>query len=216
MNICKYDIYFICILLLIAYLYFNPIKSEGFQTTTGYQADIEAIRNLSSIAAQLTSNNTLTMPGSLNITNNLSVTGKITGDNIKIGDWTIKQNKNGHLMFVKDGSDYNDSYDNIKENSGVVLFTQDGNMWLSRGNGQGKPQGYTSDAIQWITKNYLPLSGGTMTGNLALDNNTLYFGKLTDKSQFMKLGQIRVLKPGANPFKPEFQTLNTITTDNTN
>jgi hypothetical protein len=47
---------------------------EKFQSTTsGYQADIEAIRNLSSIATQLTSNNTLTMPGALNITNELKM-----------------------------------------------------------------------------------------------------------------------------------------------
>ncbi len=84
MNICKYDIYFIIVLLLIAYVYFNPMKSENFQSTgvTGYQADVEAIRNLSSIATQLTANNSLTMPGALNVTNNLSVTGNIKTNKI--------------------------------------------------------------------------------------------------------------------------------------
>lgn len=90
MNICKYDIYFIIVLLLIAYVYFNPIKNEGFQSTTlGYQADIEAIRNLSSIAQQLTSNNTLTMPGKLNVTSELNV-----GSNINLAGNLIIPNKN--------------------------------------------------------------------------------------------------------------------------
>ena len=75
MNICKSDIYFIVVLCIIFYLhFFTNNKTENFQsTTTGYQADIEAIRNLSSIASQLTLSNQLTMPGALNVTNNLNI-----------------------------------------------------------------------------------------------------------------------------------------------
>jgi hypothetical protein len=74
MNICKSDIYFVILLFIIFYLNFSVKKPENFQsTTTGYQGDIEAIRNLSNIATQLTSNNTLTMPGILNVSNNLNI-----------------------------------------------------------------------------------------------------------------------------------------------
>jgi len=70
-------IYQIILIFIIVFIY-DQIKTlffdkETFQTTiTGYQADIEAIRNLSSIATQLTTNNKLTMPGSLTITNKLA------------------------------------------------------------------------------------------------------------------------------------------------
>ena len=99
MYICKYDIYFIILLCFIIYLYLNQNKNEGFQSTaTGYQADIEAIRNLSSIATQLTTNNNLTMPGILNITNSLSA-----NDNISV---TNKTNEGGRIRILnslKDG-----------------------------------------------------------------------------------------------------------------
>ncbi len=72
MSLCTYDVLFIIIFFVFIYMFF--FKNEGFQsTTTGYQADVEAIRNLSSIATQLTSNNTVTMPGKLNITGGLGV-----------------------------------------------------------------------------------------------------------------------------------------------
>jgi hypothetical protein len=78
MNICKSEIYFVILLIIIFYLNYSNKNKEGFQsssTTTGYQADIEAIRNLSSIATQLTTSNKLTMPGALTVTNDLTVGG---------------------------------------------------------------------------------------------------------------------------------------------
>ena len=102
MNVCKYDIYFIITLCFIIYLYFNQNKNEGFQSTTGYQADVEAIRNLSNIATQLTTSNTLTMPGLLNVSDTISVNknrnegGRISirnslkdGKKDQTNDWTI-------------------------------------------------------------------------------------------------------------------------------
>ena len=55
MNICKKDILLLILCIIVIYLLYKDfIKKEGFQsTTTGYQADIEAIRNLSNIATQL-------------------------------------------------------------------------------------------------------------------------------------------------------------------
>jgi len=76
MNICIKDIYLIILSLIVLYLFYSRIYEEKFQnTTTGYQADVEAIRNLSSIASQLTTSNNLTMPGALNITGYLRTTG---------------------------------------------------------------------------------------------------------------------------------------------
>ena len=83
MNICKSDIYFIILLFIILYLNFFYKESEHFQNiedikntiNTVYQADIEAIRNLSNIATQLTKDSLNTLPGSLKITNKLSTNG---------------------------------------------------------------------------------------------------------------------------------------------
>lgn len=101
MNFCKSDIYFIIVLLLITYLYFNPIKNEGFQATTnsGYLADIESIRNLSNIAIQLTTNNALTMPGDLKITNNLVVRSGKEANQVQIGESEIKFRGDGKAHY---------------------------------------------------------------------------------------------------------------------
>jgi hypothetical protein len=75
-------------------------NKEKFQSTTsGYQADVEAIRNLSSIATQLTTNNTLTMPGALNITNELSVKTGDPGKQVKIGSSQIKFRGDGIVHY---------------------------------------------------------------------------------------------------------------------
>ena len=83
MNICKSDIYFIILLFIIVYLNFFYKESENFQSiddvkktiNTVYQADIEAIRNLSDIATQITKDSKNTLPGSLKIINKLSTNG---------------------------------------------------------------------------------------------------------------------------------------------
>ena len=74
-------------------------NKEKFQSTaTGYQADIEAIRNLSNIATQLTTNNTLTMPCALNVTNSLSA-----NDNISVKNKTVEGGRIRILNSLKDG-----------------------------------------------------------------------------------------------------------------
>jgi hypothetical protein len=78
MKICNFDLIILVIVMFFVVFAYDQIKNlinnkENFQsTTTGYQADIEAIRNLSSIATQLTTNNKLTIPSSLIITNKLA------------------------------------------------------------------------------------------------------------------------------------------------
>jgi hypothetical protein len=65
MNICIKDIYLIILSLIVLYLFYSRIYEEKFQnTSTGYQADVEAIRNLSSIATKLMSGG-LSIPGNL-------------------------------------------------------------------------------------------------------------------------------------------------------
>jgi hypothetical protein len=111
MNICKSDIYFIILLALFLILFYKIYKleniKEGFDATSDmkavinqvYNADIEAIRNLSSIATQLTTNNTLTMPGALNITNELSVKTGDPGKQVKIGSSQIKFRGDGIVHY---------------------------------------------------------------------------------------------------------------------
>ena len=94
MNICKSDIYFIILLFIIVYLNFFYKESENFQNiddikktiSTVYQADIEAIRNLSDIATQLTKDSKNTLPGSLKINKKISTNG-LDPDNMPDG-WT--------------------------------------------------------------------------------------------------------------------------------
>jgi hypothetical protein len=70
MKICNFDLIILVIVMFFVVFAYDQIKNlinnkENFQsTTTGYQADIEAIRNLSSIATQLQAGG-ITVPGIL-------------------------------------------------------------------------------------------------------------------------------------------------------
>ena len=77
MNFCRNDIYFILIFIILGYLVYKDLtKKEGFDATSDatsdvkaaigqvYNADIEAIRNLSEIASKLQQGG-LTVPGNL-------------------------------------------------------------------------------------------------------------------------------------------------------
>jgi len=213
MNICIKDIYQIILSLIVLYLLYSKIydKNEKFQnTTTGYQADIEAIRNLSSIAQQLNGSNSLTMPGILNVNNlytkgakNNNPNGAIThfpytdgnnyirGDTIvngninlegilKIGSWLIRD-KNNHLQFIKDGTAYNDVYGKIPDDQGFLAMSQDGNIWTNRATGRG-----------WICDTKLNTSGGTITGNLimngkiAMNDNPIVLRGINDPNHYIK------------------------------
>lgn len=104
MNICITDIYLVFLSIIVFYLLYSK-KNEGFQATnTGYQADIEAIRNLSSIATQLTTNNQLTIPGSLNVTNELNVKTGDPGKQIMLGTSQIKFRGDGVAHYALDSS----------------------------------------------------------------------------------------------------------------
>ncbi len=124
MNICIKNIYIFFLSIIVFYLFYK-INKEPFQiTTTGYQADIEAIRNLSNIASQLNSSNQLTMPGSLNVTNNLTVSGELsvrTGNpskQIMLGTSQIKFRGDGlfHYALTND-TDGKFKITNVSSNS---------------------------------------------------------------------------------------------------
>lgn len=102
MEIWHKDIVLIILVICIIYLLYKDFtKKEGFNQSsqTGYQADIEAIRNLSSIATQLTTNNTLTMPGQLNISGSvLSMTNQKPIIDLGAGD-TNRQVDSGKIGY---------------------------------------------------------------------------------------------------------------------
>ncbi len=120
MNFCKNDLYFIILFCFCVFLYWNQCKiKENFQSTTGYQADVEAIRNLSSIAAQLTTNG-IVVPGKIVVgnstdntsstisdskydANSLCIVGQGTSPNRKITMWDNVQ-INGSSTIVGNSS----------------------------------------------------------------------------------------------------------------
>ena len=75
MNFCRNDIYFILIFLILGYLLYKDLtKKEGFDSLSDAKKDdIEAIRNLSSIATELTTNGGLIVPGKLQITDTINL-----------------------------------------------------------------------------------------------------------------------------------------------
>jgi len=179
--ICNFDLFLIGLLIIVIIFLYDQVKSiiynknEGFQsTTTSYQADIEAIRNLSSIATQLNSSNSLTMPGVLNV-NTLNTKGTL-----KIGSWTL-MDRNGHLQFIKDGTAYNDDYSKIPQDTGFIAMGQDGNIWSNRSTGRG-----------WLADNKLNVSGGTingdliMNGKIAMNDNRIILRGINDPNHYIK------------------------------
>ncbi len=91
MILCTYDILFIIIFFLFIYMFI--FKNEGFQSTTQnqikdmikevYLADIEAIRNLSSIVKELQTGG-LTIPGDLTVQGVINI--KDNGTQLTRGD----------------------------------------------------------------------------------------------------------------------------------
>ena len=177
MNICKYDIYFIIFTILMLYVLYKIefCNKEKFQSTTsGYQADVEAIRNLSSIASQITSNNTLTMPGALNITNELSVKTGDPGKQVKIGSSQIKFRGDGIVHYG-------------------LTNDKDGKFKISNLSGSGDVgSGWVNDCI--ITD---PNGNTTINGNLStkeminVTNNTSEGGRVSIRNSLKngKAGQ---------------------------
>ena len=105
----------ILVILVLYLLYKEFTRKESFTANDDvrdavnqiYTADIEALRNLSGMAAKLMGNNNLTFPGILTVTNNivgskdltisgnitankdLTISGNITANSITIGDYIL-------------------------------------------------------------------------------------------------------------------------------
>ena len=105
---------------------------------------------------------------------------------LKLGSWTIKENPNGHLMFLKDGTPYDNDYGKIPQDTGFVALAQDGNIWSNRSTGRG-----------WLADNKLNVSGGNvgslningnlnMGGRIALNDNPLMIRSMGDNNHSIK------------------------------
>jgi hypothetical protein len=131
-------------------------KIEFCNTTA--TADVEAIRNLSSIASQLTTSNKLTMPGALTVTNDLSVGGDayigkdknfiLDGDNkwifhtpddgrkiLYLAPWNGKDNWDWSKQFTIDNNG------NVSSAGELSVKTLDGGKQVKIGSSQIKFRG---------------------------------------------------------------------------
>jgi hypothetical protein len=127
MTLCIKDLYLIFLTIIIIYLlYCNVCNKEKFDITTAdiptiktlinqvYQADIEAVRNLSSIATKITSTGGLIVPGDLKVatklaTNNLDPNNMPAGWGGGLRTWDIYAG--GTIGLGRDGKEIKASMD---------------------------------------------------------------------------------------------------------
>ncbi len=194
MKFCNYDLLFLIIIFFIIIFVYDQVKTfvckkENFQTTiTGYQADVEAIRNLSSIATSLTTSNQLTMPGTLNVTNTLTVSGNIKSTYGVIegralyasgGTQNNPNNWGTHFPYIGNGNNYirGDTNINGNINQDFSYQTTSGNITASNGN-INAPKG-TITGKDLVATNNLTVSGninasnGIITGKDIITTNNL-------------------------------------------
>jgi hypothetical protein len=192
MNLCFKDFYLFFLNLIIFYLlYCNLFKKEGFQSTTDikaaintvYNADIEAIRNLSSIATQLTTNNSLTVPGNLQVTSKLS-TNNLDPNNMPDG-WTgglrfFDGYSSATLGFGPDGKKLNALINkdgwamfNSDVNIGRNLILSGDNSWIFHHPDDGRKTLYIAPKNNyWDWNNQIALNNdGSINCNKIITNN---------------------------------------------
>ena len=164
MSICKYDVYFIIVIILFIYVFYkiNNISKikENFAVAADikaaineiYRADIESIRNLSAIATKLQAG-AVTIPGSLNVTGSISATGSInTTDSINAKGGTAGGGGGTHFPF-SDGINYirgNTNHDgdlNIRNNVTV-------NGVLNLKEPTGNPLAIYNTKNSWLFNSY--------------------------------------------------------------
>jgi len=116
MNICIKDLYLSFFIIIIFYLIYCSVckkNREGFDATSDmkavinqvYNADIEAIRNLSSIATQLTTGG-LTIPGTLNVSGITKVNSLYTGGGTNNNPGGKDAPWETHFPWRGDGNNY--------------------------------------------------------------------------------------------------------------
>ncbi len=210
MKICNFDILFIILIVFISIFVYDQIKNllffnENFQTTglTGYQADVEAIRNLSNIATQLTSNNTLTMPGALTVTSNLTTSGNLVldGDNkwiihtpddgrktMYIAPWNGRDNWDfsKQLSIDNSGNTTIAGNSNISGNTNIGGITSVKALYTSGGT-NNNPGGNTPSQTHfpWLGDGNNYIRGNTiLDGNLTINGNLQFGGRSNIASIF--------------------------------
>ena len=189
MNCSKYDIYFLVILFLFMIIFYKIYNlenknNENFAVTDDiktainqvYTADIEAIRNLSSIATKLTISGGLVVPGKLQINDDITISGNLlakkicvigkSGDNISSTVSDSVHNANTMCIVGQDSSGAGSArqikmWDNVK-------ISND----LNVGNGLTVANGLT------ITN-----------GKLNLPNNTSFSADGDDATHWLRLQQ---------------------------
>jgi hypothetical protein len=179
-NLCIKDLYLIFLTIIIFYLLYCNIcsKKEGFAASDDikaaigevYNADIEAIRNLSSIAKQLMTTQNLTIPGDLSITNNLYVKSSDPAHQVQIGTSQIK--------FKGDG----------KAHYALTNDSTDGKFKISNSSGNGElGKGFVNDCMTIDTTGNTTIAGalqittGNITGNIVTTGNIVANGTICAK-----------------------------------
>lgn len=76
-------------------------------------------------------------------------TQNIKVNSIQIGDWSIQQNSQGYLTFVKTNTSANvqSTHENVPAGAGFIAMSEQGNIWLNQNdNGRGWCTGKISEA----------------------------------------------------------------------
>ena len=197
MNFCHNNIYFILIFLILGYLLYKDLtKKEGFNSLSdANKDDIEAIRNLSSIATQLTTNGGLIVPGKLQITDSINL-----GDPLKMSGTPNMDVKASGKMLLFDNTFDNPAgqgipankirlcnIDNIwiggfgLENGGVTYNSGDSHRFYVK-----TGPGYGNLAMTIDSRNDI-----NITGNLKIGSWTIIDNKDNGRLEFIKDGIIK-------------------------
>ena len=215
MNICRNDIYFLIIFIILIYLLYKDFyKNEKFDSVSDtkalinqvYNADIEAIRNLSSIASKLIKEGGLVVPGKLQVTDTLTAkalyssggTGAGTGTHFP---WTDGINYIGGNTKISNDLSVGGKL-NLPNNTSLSADGDDATHWL-RLQQTNNPGQYKSLAVKdlWcqagdsvLHSTTINNSGNVTTGalkangNITIGNTTInesHLQMLTGQADFL-------------------------------
>ena len=162
--------------MLILYRLFNRSHIlEGLDTSVN--ADIDAIQNLSNIAATLLAGG-ITVPGNMKVTGNVDVSTNlnVTGDVSLSKDLKVA----GKISKISSGSDVNlNNYSlylrETGDNNHQIQFSGDVDGPLIKGFGGGKLSTAAADIAKWDNSGLSLVNGGVFmpTGPMVKDNKTL-------------------------------------------
>ena len=215
MNICRNDIYFFIILLILIYLFYKIYKlekknNEKFDSVSDtkalinqvYNADIEAIRNLSSIASKLIKEGGLVVPGKLQVNDQLTTNSDLilAGQNKWIVHTPDDQRRIMYIApFTNTDWDWNNGI-NINNNGAITANIVKAPRVQVGGSHDGVSSTITDSAYegnslclvgQGVHPNrkitmwdYVQVNGSTLTtGNTQINGNANINGKLTVNDQ---------------------------------